>query len=175
MADTTNTTPADNKLEHAERNARAGLANIVAMVAALECDYERLEELRELKGQADDADQPLSDDEAAELAELEEAAGECNDRDDAEQRIYEDPLSIEVRSGWYSLGGDTPEPEEFCILLTTGGPALRIVGELDSYGQPGNPRLEYQDWFTPWTELVDMTSTERAALQTYCEQFYFGD
>lgn len=114
----------------------------------------------------------LSADDAEELAELEEAAGECESREDAEQRIQEDPLSVEVRSGWYSPGGDN-EPEEFKILLCTGGPAVQIRGELDQHGEPHRAWLEYQDWSTPWIEYHG--ECDHDALLTYCRQFYFGE
>jgi len=96
-----------------------------------------------------------------------------HDEDDLRQTIDEDPLSVQVRSGWASSPAEF-EAEEFEILLCTGGPACRVVGELDR-GQPHRARLEYQDWFTPWIEYLDMTSEERDALLTYSQQFYFGD
>lgn len=92
--------------------------------------------------------------------------------EDALQRIQEDPLSIEVRSGWYTPGS-TPEPEEFKILLGTGGPAVRIVGELDNYDQPSSATLQVQDWFTPWVSVV-CTTEEREKLLEYAQQFYFS-
>lgn len=74
--------------------------------------------------------------------------------EDAEQTILEMPLSILYRTGWAPHGGDDWEPEEFEILLSTGGPAVRIVGDIDSGGEPSDARLEYQDWGTPWTEYL---------------------
>lgn len=95
-------------------------------------------------------------------------------REDAENRIHEDPLSVEVRSGWYIPGSEDRKPEEFNILLCWGGPSCRIIGELSEHGQPEKPRLEYQDWFTAWTDYP-LTEDEEAALQTYCQQFYFEE
>jgi len=96
-----------------------------------------------------------------------------HNEEDLRQTIDEDPLSVQVRSGWANSPAEF-EAEEFEILLCTGGPACRIIGELDR-GQPYKARLEYQDWFTPWIEYLDMTSEERDALLTYAQQFYFGD
>jgi hypothetical protein len=60
------------------------------------------------------------------------------------------------------------------ILLSTGGPALRIRGELDEYKQPYRAWLEYQDWFTPWTEYHgDNVDTD--ALLAFAAYFYFGE
>ena len=112
---------------------------------------------------------------AEELRELTEAAtidGELQtDSEAAIERIYEAPLSVEVRSGWYPPGDDAPAPEEFCILLSTGGPALRIRGDLDERGQPTRAWLEYQDWGTPWTQFYKV---EQSTLLTFASQMYFG-
>lgn len=258
----------EEKTKHAREQAAAQMASIAEMVAALECDYERLQELRderkpwtagwnmpgylpdlapegfetfaeardyiaeEMESLADSMEEDaaivdddvdrtqqskldlaadlrravadlreikdllpgfefnriagrycyfitraenggLSADEAEELAELEEAAGECESREDAEQRIQEDPLSVQVRSGWYQPGGDH-EPEEFKILLCTGGPAVQIRGELNQHGEPHRAWLEYQDWFTPWIEYHGENACQKTLL-TYCRQFYFAD
>lgn len=170
-------------------------ASIVEMVDSLECDYDRLEELRnerdELTVAMDDAvaDEAHSSDRetekamldarasldewnadnAEELAELSSAAGECEDRESAEDRIREDPLTIRVRSGWVDIGGEM-EPEEFEILLSTGGPAVRIIGELDGNREPCRARLEVQDWFKPWSEYLPANSD---VLLTYCRVFCF--
>ena len=166
----------------AEQQAAAQLESIIGMVAALECDFDRLAELTEARDDAEDPDAWAAEnpDDAAELAELTAAAGECTDTDGARERINEDPLSIEVRSEWTTLG-ESLTPGEFCILLCTGGPAVRIVGDLDR-GEPSRPRLEYQDWGAPWTEYFPpsegrhamTTRAMRDALQAYCAAHYFG-
>ena len=56
------------------------------------------------------------------VAHLNDDAG--NDR--AREAIHEDALSVLVRSGWYVPGSEAAEPEEFEILLCTGGPAVRL-------------------------------------------------
>lgn len=135
------------------------MASIREMVAALECDYDRLEELR-------DADE-RTDEENEELAELQGAAGECEDREQAEQRIHEDPLSLLYRSGWVESKDDM-EPEEFELLLTTGGPAVRILGEIRD-GEPRRAWLEVQDWGKPWTRYYEAGCDE--LLMAYCRCF----
>lgn len=94
------------------------------------------------------------------------------EREEAIQAIVEDPLEISVREGWHGIGEEAT-PEEFLILLCTGGPAVRIIGELDRYGHPENPCIQYHDWFTSWETLFDLTDEELEAIQAYCEQFYF--
>jgi len=149
------------------------------MVAAADVDWERLEELRDDRDRADspEAWAAESPEDAEELAELEELVGDCADcadRDDAETRIAEDPLSVEFRSGWCTSPDDF-EPEEFCVLLTTGGPAVRIIGELDR-GEPTSALLEVQDWGKPWTEYIprDESGTVcpgwRDVLVSYCRR-----
>jgi hypothetical protein len=229
--------------ERAREQAKSQLESIIEMVAALNCDYDRLEELKEEKSDLEDevkdatedlrmskrnlerfneasqarmdelrrqeelgedveieldkleetqdayrealddagvaladAENALSDwrlEYATELEELIQAAGDCKDNDAARERIMEDPLSVEVRSDWSAPGGPY-EACEFKILLCTGGPAVQIVGELDQYHQPSRARLMYQDWVTPWEEVI-MDSDEYEAVLEYCRQFYFGD
>ena len=111
------------------------------------------------------------------VAALEEAEADIGDRtgeerDEARQAIEEDALSVEVRSDWHEIGGDS-DPGEYCILLCTGGPAVRIIGRLDQYSEPESARLEYQDWFTEWQELI-LSSEDDATLLTYAQCFYFG-
>jgi len=100
------------------------------------------------------------------------AALEGEDREQAEQTIQEYPLSIEVRSGWHCPGAESTS-EEFMILLGTGGPACRIIGELGQGDEPESPRLEYQDWFTPW-QALPLSPEDCEAVLTYCRCFYFG-
>ncbi len=140
---------------------RDAYASIVALVEALECDYDRLEELRDREEL----------DEREELAELEAAADGCADRDDAVIRILDDALSVEVRSGWASPG-DTLTAGEFCILISTGGPAVRIRGELDEHLEPRRAWLEVQDWGTPWSQYFDAS---QETLLTYARCFYYGE
>lgn len=83
------------------------------------------------------------------------------------------PLSVTVRSGWYVPGFPEGDPEEFCILMSTGGPAVRIYGDMDRYIRPYRPQLQYQDWFTPW-ETLHTSQEEDEALEWFCGCFYFG-
>lgn len=177
----------ERETDWAEKIGKPMLGNLRDMVAALECDYEKLAELRETRddyeipGMEDapvlvEADRraawaEANPDDAEELAELEEAAGDCKDRDDAETRIHEDPLSIQVRSDWED-SAESFTASEFQILLSTGGPATRIMGELDANGEPCRAWLEVQDWFKPWTEYH--VSGGMDTLLTYARCFSFG-
>jgi hypothetical protein len=112
----------------------------------------------------------------AQLASIVEmVAGLDRDFDDetAREAIQAAPLEIQVRSDWHTPG-ETPGAAEYMILLCTDGPAVRIVGELDG-SQPERARIEFQDWGTPWTELVDITHAESDALLRYAQVFYFGE
>lgn len=178
------------KYEALQETGKCAAEGIASMVAALECDYDRLQELRdERKALADEIGQrgqtkalkrkakialdTWDEDNGEELKELQEAAGDCSSREDAEQRIHEDPLSVELTFA-SCAPGETPEADGFEILLGTGGPAVRIVGELDAHNEPKRAWIETQDWFTAWTEYRgDACSNE--ALLTYCRQLYLGD
>ncbi|MCP3966808.1 MAG: hypothetical protein GY718_10725 [Lentisphaerae bacterium] len=105
------------------------------------------------------------------------AAGETEDyrrQEEAEETIRNDALSVEIRTGWYCVGSEDNEPAEYAILLCTGGPAVRIRGELGHHGGPESARIEHQDWFTPWTEYA-LTEDQEGILLTYANQFYYGE
>jgi hypothetical protein len=166
---------------HAEQNAAAWAESIVEMVAAINCDYERLEELKDERAglvadieeaQANSAAEPgnetataerdalkaladWDDENAEELKELQDIAiaGESENQDEARERIEQSVLSVEVRGDWHEPGAEDEGPSEFKITLTTGGPALRLCGDLNDHGEPTRAYLQYQDWGTPWTDF----------------------
>lgn len=152
---------------------------IAEMVAALQCDRGRLEELQEERDGWEADPDPLYDhlptaerwaaqnpDDAAELKVLEDEAGEADDEEAARERIQEDPLSLRIfgertDGEWEATGYE--------LLLTTGGPAVRIVGDLED-GEATRARLEVQDWGKPWTEYL---AAENDVLMAYVGCFCF--
>lgn len=112
-----------------------------------------------------------------------ETANEADDGgrgyEDAERAIHEDALSVEVRSGWRSSDAAYGPPDEYRILLCTGGPAVRICGRLNKHGDPENAKLQVQDWFTPWTDFAPEDPDDNAGpeeiMLVYVRQFYFGE
>ena len=95
-------------------------------------------------------------------------------RDAISELVVEDALEVKVKSDWHQLGQD-PELGEFMILLCTGGPAVRIIGELEG-DQPMSAKLQSQDWFTPWTDYGmeyghSISTEDTEALIWYAEQF----
>ena len=101
-------------------------------------------------------------------------SNDYNQQDELRESILNSPLSVEFRSGWYSSPESIADlrPEEFRILLAWGGPALRIIGELDEYG-PVNPKLQHQESGTLWTDFK-ITEDQQKALNWFCNCFYFG-
>ena len=92
-------------------------------------------------------------------------------REAIEQKCQESALSVEVREGWHAPGA-SDGPEDFAILLSTGGPALRLRGDLDQHCQPHRAWLEYQYWFEPWTKFFGADSD---ALLWFAGLFWFGE
>lgn len=91
-----------------------------------------------------------------------------------QQQVQEWPLSVDVRStSWVSVGAEM-EADEFRILLSTGGPSMRITGDIGQHGEPCNPLMQVQDWFKPWT-TCDTTEEQDEALLWFCSEFYFGE
>ena len=99
-------------------------------------------------------------------------SNDYKEQDELRESVLNSALSVEFRSGWYSSPEDEKKAEEFRILLSTGGPALRIIGKLDDYG-PIEPKLQHQDWGTPWTDF-EITEDQQKALNWFCNCFYFG-
>ena len=85
--------------------------------------------------------------------------------------VQEDPLGVQVREDWHDIG-EGAEAAEYMILISTGGPALRLIGRLEGF-EPESARLQHQDWGTPWTEYFPEQSSD--ALIWYASQFYWGD
>lgn len=163
--------------QRARDQARAQYESLVALITAYELDWDRLIELREERETSGFPSRALAEatsgapadhtegwwedqypDEAEELRELEEAAGGYEDQEDVQRAIGEDPLSVQVRSGWHDPGDTFAGDEEFQILLCTGGPAVRIVGELNPYNEADRAWIEYQDWFTGWEQWTGADS-----------------
>lgn len=184
----------ENKKLSTEENlteiGKSAYSAIADMVAALNCDYERLEELRDQAKELEEllAEAEGEEDETAiaeatkaktdwydlysdELDELEEAAQDCRNEDEAREAIMNDALTVEVRSGWTDAYDDL-QAEEFKILISTGGPAVQIRGDLDEHKEPRRAWLEVQDWGTPWTQYF---ATDHETLLTYARCFYYGE
>jgi hypothetical protein len=140
-----------NENHDAQEQARAQYDTIRATLDALDVNFDRLQELQDMDSEE------LTPDEREELAALLQDAGEFTSEEEARDALYNLPLSVEYRSGWVSPGAEML-PEEFCILLCTGGPAVRIIGELDDYNNPRRAYLECQDWGTPWTQYHGASS-----------------
>lgn len=94
------------------------------------------------------------------------------DADALRERLCQMPLAVSVRSGW-STPCDALAASEYQVLLTTGGPALRIVGDLSEHGEAETARIEYQDWGTPWTAYPLRQSETRRVL-AFASLFYYG-
>lgn len=154
---------------NAHQQAAAQAQSIADMIAALTLDYDRLEGLREELAELEEqqANGQRLDDLREELTELERIADGCADADEARDRIMEDPLSIETRSGWVSVGEEM-SPEEYRIVLCTGGPHVEIVGYLDQHGAPCSVRIVYRDWGDSG-ELFDF---DHDAVLVYAQQFF---
>lgn len=70
---------------------------------------------------------------------------------DARSAIQKAALSVLVRDGWHAPGASHDiRAEEFQLLLRTGGPAVRLYGQLDEVGKPVTAELEFQDGSMPW-------------------------
>jgi hypothetical protein len=169
-AKTVTTTQQREDLNQIGKSATESIRELLAINAL---DWARLEQLTDDRDGHDEEDEgatwsELYPDDAEELAELEETAGDCEGEEDARTRLDQDPLEITFRSGWCSSRNNL-DAEEFSILLTTGGPAVRIRGELDIDGDVYRAWLEVSDWGQPWTEYNEPGTAED--VKTYSQHF----
>jgi hypothetical protein len=106
---------------------------------------------------------------------------EYTDADSVRERAQESALSVEVRGPWHVPGDeDGRKADEFKVLLTTGGPALQIIGDVGNYGEPDadSARMQVQDWGTPWTDYRPEAATADDwddAFAWFIGCFYFGE
>lgn len=118
-------------------------------------------------------------DEIRDLYRENEALDEENEtrREEIDQRILEMPLEVSVRSDW-SSPGEIMSASEYRILLTTGGPALQVTGDLSQHDEPDSAELQMQDWGVPWREVwpckLSQMDEARAALRWFAQHFCFG-
>ena len=98
--------------------------------------------------------------------------GEEMDLLDLEDRGREWPLSVLVRSSW-EIPGEPLSAAEYEILLCTGGPAVRVRGNLSEYREPETACIESQDWFTSWNRFP-ASPDEQEALAAFVRLFWFG-
>lgn len=169
---------------NAEKQAAAQYDSIVDFLAGIEFDYDEYESIQsDIECTVDALNDAIEAGDAEQvqienkclfrlLAELEELGEkpEWDNEEDAREAAQENALDVQVRSGWQGVG-ETLEADEFMILLCTGGPAVRIRGELDG-GTPSRAWLEYQDWGTPWTHYF---GARQSVLVEYASIFYFGE
>lgn len=159
------TTQEKEQLSHAEQNAGAWLEQIAAAFEAHQFCLEEGEG-RQLSREA--------------KAVLKQQGYDGTNHDTVaewiETEMRDSPLSVEIREGWKEPGDDISfEPTEFRILLSTGGPALRIMGELDRHNEPSRCWLEIQDWGTPWSRFWTRHEYEANALRWFASLFYYGE
>jgi hypothetical protein len=139
----------ENEQNHAIENARAHVEGITEIMA-------------------------LIDKAGAESCHVEYEGSEY-DYDGLCERAQEDALAVSVRGPWHTPGEYDNKPSEYLVLLSCGGPACRITGDLNQYGQPDSARVEWQDWGTPWTEYRDTTTEQDDAVVAFVRLFYFGE
>lgn len=105
---------------------------------------------------------------------IEQAQTGGDETEATRREIEESVLSVQVREGWRMPGGRVEkenQPEEYEILLSTGGPALRIIGQLDPHCQPSTAEMQMQDWGVPWTRYP----LPEDKLLAFASVFWFGE
>jgi len=82
-------------------------------------------------------------------------------------------LSLEVRSDWQSIG-DNLEPTQGRLLISTGGPALQVLLDIDN-DQGSDPCLQIADWGCNWRDYKPKGGADAwDALDWFAGLWYFG-
>ena len=97
--------------------------------------------------------------------------GGSKDFEEAQTTIQESAYGVATRSDWTSIS-DELEPYEYLITLAGGGAAVRLRGLLSDMSHPYTAYLEYQDWFMPWTEYVEITEEDSKILLDYARVIF---
>ena len=142
----------DKDNAHAIGNANSHLDSLNALGVLLGFidSGANFEELATLEGDDDfDGDGAKFREACAELGQDTEYV---TDEDEARSIIDEYGLAVE----WIAKRGGHDTSWSFWgfeWLLSTGGPACRVVARCDEHGHCESARIEWQDWFQPWTAL----------------------
>ena len=103
------------------------------------------------------------------LKDLQAATEGFGSLEDVEERIQEEPLSVEVRSGWGSA--TELQPAEYRIVLCCGGPHVEIRGDLSQYQEPCSAVMLMQDW---GIQLTAYHQVDEDVLLQFAQKFYYG-
>lgn len=152
----------------AEDQAKLQVAGIVKMYLAHQLDWERFEELKNAKIEAEELGESMTIEELDEFMRMVKVAGEYSSQEEVLARIQEDALIVQYRSDWESPGEEL-KPSEFRILLCTGGPHVELLGDIGRWGEADNVRVVYRDWGECGEYFPD--SIEHEALMFYVSQY----
>jgi hypothetical protein len=104
-----------------------------------------------------------------------DTAEDESDKDDALTAIYENPLELtkdydqmEDQDGEIHYGKEL----SYNLLLCTGGPAVRVIGNLNKWKEADSAKLQHQDWFTSWKD-APLTKDQKENLIRYVN-FFLG-
>lgn len=111
---------------------------------------------------------------AAQLSSIKSMLDDVKAAEEIESEKEREEKTEEAREAITEDALEAGKLNQYFILLCTGGPAVRIVGNLDDHNEPETARLEYQDWGTPWTAYPCRSDDEDALLE-YARYYYFGE
>jgi hypothetical protein len=153
-----------------ESNAKAKLASIQAAYALLQWAQHRDTDLTcwdDLRSSMDSTSHDILE----LLQDYDVAEGDCNldvIDDVVWQYLRNTALSCEVRSSWYAAGSEKPDPDEFRIWLTFGGPSCFVCGDFDRSSVDAKSIRICFSWASQNREL-QWSQDAQDALSWFCE------
>ena len=155
-----------------EGNAKAKLASIMAAYALQEWALHRdtdLSDWSDLRSSMDSTSHDILE----LLSDYDVDESDCN-RDVIDDVIWQflqsEALSCEVRSSWYTAGDEAPQPSEFRIWLTFGGPSCWICGDFYDDGSGiDDETLQVKFSWASIDHSLPLNDNAVAALAWFCE------
>ena len=163
------------KVNHAEENAGSWMGEIskaLELIERAECAHK---DYSSFAGAEGSSDAPMVCESCGADVDDNGEALKPLDAESIRDELRESVLSVGVRCSQFMPLGEKLEADEFEILLSTGGPALRIIGSLNRFNEPQSVRMEWQDWGTPWTFYAGYDSLNGPLLEQFAQLFYFGE
>ena len=100
-------------------------------------------------------------------------AKDSNEESSLRGKLQAQVYGVSVREGWKQPGSGEADLNEFMLVLSSGGPTVKIVGELDCDDRPVEARLIVQGAGPEHT--IILTGEQQRAIDDLAAEFCYTD